>query len=185
MRFGFGRCLRIARKTPTTLRKTSGCPIPAPVQCQEAGAEHHRKEAAKCHELAKYARPAYLGDFYRRVAMCYLSMAQDILRQARERGDIVPERADRRYELILDVGPVGYRRKKRGSDLRTNTCPPNSMATVVDRDSGEMQDPVGKAERYRREANKCAELAKSASPAFLGKSIKRSLCGTCSLRKNC
>jgi hypothetical protein len=33
---------------------------------------------------------------------------------------------------------------------------------------GKMQDPVSKAERYRREANKCAELAKSASPAFLG-----------------
>jgi hypothetical protein len=32
-----------------------------------------------------------------------------------------------------------------------------------------MQDPVNKAERYRREANKCAELAKSVSPAFLGK----------------
>jgi hypothetical protein len=27
---------------------------------------------------------------------------------------------------------------------------------------------LSKAERYRREANKCAELAKSASPAFLG-----------------
>jgi hypothetical protein len=37
--------------------------------------------------------PAYLGDFYRRVAMRYLSMAQDILRQARERGDIVPKRS--------------------------------------------------------------------------------------------
>jgi hypothetical protein len=31
-----------------------------------------------------------------------------------------------------------------------------------------MQDPVKKAERYRREANKCAELAKSVNPAFLG-----------------
>ena len=34
-----------------------------------ARAEHYRKEAAKCHELARYARPAYLGDFYRRVAI--------------------------------------------------------------------------------------------------------------------
>jgi hypothetical protein len=31
-------------------------------------ADHYRKEAAKYHELAKFARPAYLGDFYRRVA---------------------------------------------------------------------------------------------------------------------
>ena len=30
-----------------------------------------------------------------------------------------------------------------------------------------MQDPVSKAEGYRREANKCAELARSVSPAFL------------------
>ena len=32
-----------------------------------------------------------------------------------------------------------------------------------------MLDPLSKAERYRREANKCAELAKSVSRAFLGK----------------
>jgi hypothetical protein len=30
------------------------------------------------HELAKFARPAYLGDFYRRVASRYLVMAEDI-----------------------------------------------------------------------------------------------------------
>ena len=101
-----------------------------------ARAEHYRKEAAKCHELAKYARPAYLGDFYRRVAMRYLSMAQDILRQARERGDIVPEPTGRRCELISTQSPSRTDAKKRGSDLWTDTCPPNSTATVADRDSG-------------------------------------------------
>ena len=30
-----------------------------------------------------------------------------------------------------------------------------------------MQDPLGKADRYWKEAVKCYELAKSASPAFL------------------
>jgi hypothetical protein len=138
------------------------------MQNPRARAEHYRKEAAKCHELAKYARPAYLGDFYRRVAMRYLSMAQDILREARERGEIAPERSRSALRVDVDAEPVGYRRKKRCSDLRTNTCPPNSMATVVDRDSGEMQDPVSKAEGYRREANKCAESARSVSPAFPG-----------------
>jgi hypothetical protein len=34
-------------------------------------ADHYRKEAAKYHELAKFARPAYLGDFYRRIASRY------------------------------------------------------------------------------------------------------------------
>ena len=26
-------------------------------------ADHYRKVAVKCHELAKHAQPAYLGDF--------------------------------------------------------------------------------------------------------------------------
>jgi hypothetical protein len=43
-------------------------------------ADHYRKEAAKYHELAKFARPAYLGDFYRRIASRYLVMAEDVLR---------------------------------------------------------------------------------------------------------
>jgi hypothetical protein len=29
-------------------------------------ADHYRKEAVKCDELAKYAQPAFLGDFYLR-----------------------------------------------------------------------------------------------------------------------
>jgi hypothetical protein len=39
---------------------------------QNPVAEHYRKEAAKCHELAKFACPAYLGD----VAMRYLSWSR-------------------------------------------------------------------------------------------------------------
>jgi hypothetical protein len=39
-------------------------------------AEHYQKLAAKNHELAKFAQPAYLGDFYRGVAVRYAFMAQ-------------------------------------------------------------------------------------------------------------
>jgi hypothetical protein len=40
-------------------------------------AEHYRKLAAKNHELAKFAQPAYLGDFYRGVAVRYAFMAHE------------------------------------------------------------------------------------------------------------
>jgi hypothetical protein len=51
-------------------------------------ADHYRKEAVKCHELAKHAQPAYLGDFYRRIAVRYMFMAEDVLNEARARGDV-------------------------------------------------------------------------------------------------
>jgi hypothetical protein len=44
--------------------------------------EHYRKKAAKYHELAKSARPPYLGDFYRGVAVRYVFMAQELSQQA-------------------------------------------------------------------------------------------------------
>jgi hypothetical protein len=46
----------------------------------------------KYHELAKFARAAYLGDFYRRVASRYLVMAEDISRSPQRRGGVVSER---------------------------------------------------------------------------------------------
>jgi hypothetical protein len=54
-------------------------------------AVHYRKEAVRCHELAKAASAAFLGDFYRRVAVRYMFMAEDILSEARARGDIAPQ----------------------------------------------------------------------------------------------
>jgi hypothetical protein len=45
-------------------------------------AEHYRKQAEKYHELAKFARPAYLGDFYRGVAVRYVFMSQEISKRA-------------------------------------------------------------------------------------------------------
>ena len=53
-------------------------------------AHHYRKEAVRCHELAKDARPAFLGDFYRRVAVRYMFMAEEVLNEARARGSIAP-----------------------------------------------------------------------------------------------
>jgi hypothetical protein len=50
-------------------------------------ADHYRNEAVKCHELAKHAQPAFLGDFYRRIAVRYMFMAEDLLNEARARGD--------------------------------------------------------------------------------------------------
>jgi len=51
-------------------------------------ADHYRKEAAKYQELAKFARPAYLGDFYRRIASRYLVMAEDVLRCPKRGGEV-------------------------------------------------------------------------------------------------
>jgi hypothetical protein len=45
-------------------------------------AEHYRKQAETYHELAKFAEPAYLGDFYRGVAVRYVFMSQEISKQA-------------------------------------------------------------------------------------------------------
>jgi hypothetical protein len=55
-------------------------------------AAHYRKEAVKCHELAKAAPYAFLADFYRRIAVRYLFMAEEELRQAEKNGDDVPDR---------------------------------------------------------------------------------------------
>ena len=49
--------------------------------------DHYRKEAVKCHELAKYAQPAFLGDFYRCIAVRYMFMAEDVLKEARAQDD--------------------------------------------------------------------------------------------------
>jgi hypothetical protein len=49
-------------------------------------ADQYRQEAAKCNELAEAARPAYLGDVYRRVAIRYLFMAEELSRWPERRG---------------------------------------------------------------------------------------------------
>jgi hypothetical protein len=63
-------------------------------------ADQYRQEAAKCYELAKLARSAYLGDVYKRVAIRYLFMAEDISRWLERRGPpsldaLLPDHKDR------------------------------------------------------------------------------------------
>jgi hypothetical protein len=54
-------------------------------------AEHYRKQAVKYHELAKVARPPYLGDFYRGVAVRYIFMAQEISKQGENEAGFATE----------------------------------------------------------------------------------------------
>jgi hypothetical protein len=61
-------------------------------------AEHYRKLAVKYHELGKFARPAYLGDFYRGVAVRYVLMAQEISERAKREAECTAERGSRTVE---------------------------------------------------------------------------------------
>jgi len=42
-------------------------------------ADRYREEALRCHELAKHADLPFLGDFYRRIAVRYMFMAEEIM----------------------------------------------------------------------------------------------------------
>jgi hypothetical protein len=57
-------------------------------------AERYRKLAVKYHELGKFAQPAYLGDFYRGVAVRYTFMAQEASERA-EKAERVRHGANR------------------------------------------------------------------------------------------
>jgi hypothetical protein len=56
--------------------------------------EKYRREANRCAGLAKEASPAFLKELYRKVALRYVFMAEEILRGA-DRGIDVIEKADR------------------------------------------------------------------------------------------
>jgi hypothetical protein len=47
-----------------------------------------------------------------------------------------------------------------------------------------MTDPSSRAERYRKEANRYAELAKDAQPAYRGDVYRKLPCGMFSWRRN-
>jgi hypothetical protein len=55
-------------------------------------AEHFRKLAIKYHDMAKVAKPAYLGGFFRNVAVRYVFMAQEASARA-DRATTVPGQA--------------------------------------------------------------------------------------------
>jgi hypothetical protein len=64
------------------------------VRGNSSRAERYRKLAVKYHELGKFARPAYLGDFYRGVAVRYTFMAQEASERA-EKAEPVRHGANR------------------------------------------------------------------------------------------
>jgi hypothetical protein len=55
-------------------------------------AEHYRKLAVKYREAAKFAQPAYLGDFYRGIAVRYAFMSQEVSEQANKEVGFTPDR---------------------------------------------------------------------------------------------
>jgi hypothetical protein len=56
--------------------------------------ERYRREANRCAELAKDASPPFLAELYRKVAVRYVFMAEDLLRGPERDGGAI-ERADR------------------------------------------------------------------------------------------
>jgi len=66
--------------------------------------ERYRREANRCAELAKDASPPFLAELYRKVAVRYVFMAEELLRGPERDGGAI-ERADRM-----------------NSRLRTTTC---------------------------------------------------------------
>jgi hypothetical protein len=55
--------------------------------------ERYRREANRCAELAKDASPPFLAEIYRKVAVRYVFMAEE-LASGRKRGGDAIERAD-------------------------------------------------------------------------------------------
>jgi hypothetical protein len=84
-------------------------------------AEHYEKLAHKYHELAKVAQPAYLGDFYRGVAVRYIFMAQEVSERAKKASEFTadgraPSVAEfRGQDLELLVGWAGDRSRSEES----------------------------------------------------------------------
>jgi hypothetical protein len=74
-------------------------------------AEHYQKLAAKNHELAKFAQPAYLGDFYRSVAVRYAFMAQEASKLAEREVGPTMERSG--SPAVQDFDPA-MRRAREG-----------------------------------------------------------------------
>ena len=51
-------------------------------------AERYRKEANKYAELAKHAEPDYMAEMYRKVAVRYVFMAEDLLKWSEGRREL-------------------------------------------------------------------------------------------------
>jgi hypothetical protein len=72
----------------------------------------YRKEANRCAELAKEASPPFLAEIYRKVAVRYVFMAEELLKGPARDEDAI-ERADRMISRLRPdaaiEGPRGYR----------------------------------------------------------------------------
>jgi hypothetical protein len=95
-------------------------------------AERYRKEANKYGELAKQAEPGYLADVFRKIAVRYVLMAEDVLREAERRALRTRLMGERIPAAPSDIesGPpdtaVSPSRTDQGIDLAGRTTrPPN------------------------------------------------------------
>jgi hypothetical protein len=67
--------------------------------------DRYRKEANRYAELAKDASPAFLAEIYRKVAVRYVFMAEELLKGPDRDGDAI-ERADRMNSRLRPEGAV-------------------------------------------------------------------------------
>jgi hypothetical protein len=80
-------------------------------------AERYRKEANKCGELAKSASHAFLGDLYRRVAVRYAFMAEDVLRRAKKDSDSISKQNGFPHERAAVDDPTKIERTLKERDI--------------------------------------------------------------------
>jgi hypothetical protein len=79
------------------------------------------------------------------------------------------------FRLLIHAGSFAFFGTGSLPSLWTDTGPPISTAILAEGDSsgGKMLDSVSKVERYRKEAIRCAELAREASPSFLAEIYRK------------
>jgi hypothetical protein len=79
------------------------------------------------------------------------------------------------FWLLIHAGSFAFFGTGNLPSLWTDTGPPNSTAILAEGDSsgGKMLDSMSKVDRYRKEANRCAELAKEATPPFLAEIYRK------------
>ena len=63
--------------------------------------ERYRREANRCAELAKDAKPAFLAEIYRKVALRYVFMAEELLRGPDGGSDAI-KKADRMLSSAIN-----------------------------------------------------------------------------------
>ena len=82
-------------------------------------AERYRKLAVKYHELGKFARPPYLGDFYRGVAVRYALMAQEAAERARKQSESGTEQTEQTELPPVNYSPAHGRDRTRSSTFHS------------------------------------------------------------------